>query len=108
MWYGRIRRSPIATCMPVMIRKSSAWIWPGTESHLQIFETFRRDHFRAFGEVEYFHRNHSVIPDFVQCSGNRFKINFSEPRALEVFIVGMKMGEVGPGIADDFRDGFCL
>src|SRR5947207_1281405 len=75
------------------------------EHALQVLRASGRDLFRSFVEIEHFHRDATVITDFLQRGGNRLEIDIAEARAFQILVIGMEVGEMGPGIANDLRNG---
>ena len=68
----------------------------------EMFQAPGRDRLGAFLELKDFDGYVARVAHFLERGGDGLKINPPEAGALQIAVVGVKMGEVRPGLADDF------
>ena len=76
-----------------------------SERGAERLKTLFRNYLRTFFEFKNFNRNVAVVTDVFQRGGDRFEVNFAETGAFEVLIIGVEVGEIGPGLSDYLGDG---
>src|SRR5687767_10125868 len=79
-----------------------------SEYSFQILDATGCDGLRAFVELEDLDRNVTVITHLLEHSNDWDEVDLSKSQSFEVFVVGMKIREIRPGLSNnlEYRLGF--